>query len=202
MNETFRRIAHKTTEVTGSAWAFIASLLVILAWLVTGPIFHFSDTWQLVINTGTTIITFLMVFLIQNAQNRDAKAIHLKLDELIRALKNARNEMINLEDLDDQQMTRLEEEFRCLRALQRILGKRLLPPDLDTNRKQGFSIPMDAWLRQDGCQRVRDTMSYLPDTIDRGEVESLISGQMRGRANGSRLYALIMLGIAAKNNKW
>ena len=124
MNETFRRIAHKTTEVTGSAWAFIASLLVILAWLVTGPIFHFSDTWQLVINTGTTIITFLMVFLIQNAQNRDAKAIHLKLDELIRALKNARNEMINLEDLDDQQMTRLEEEFRCLRALQRILGKR------------------------------------------------------------------------------
>ena len=88
------------------------------------------------------------------------------------------------------------------RRIQRILAKRLLPPDLDVNRKQGFSIPMDSWLRQDGCHRVRDTMEYLPEAIDRNEVESLIKGQMRGRANGSRLYGLIMLGIAAKNNKW
>ena len=91
---------------------------------------------------------------------------------------------------------------RETRRVQRILAKRLLPPDLDTNRKQGFSIPMDSWLRQDGCHRVRDTMEYLPEAIDRNEVESLIKGQMRGRANGSRLYGLIMLGIAAKNNKW
>lgn len=88
------------------------------------------------------------------------------------------------------------------RRIQRILAKRLLPPDLDSNRKQGFSIPMDAWLRQDGCRRVRDVMAYLPETIARQEVHNLISGQMRGRANGSRLFALIMLGIAAKNNNW
>ena len=88
------------------------------------------------------------------------------------------------------------------RRVQRILAKRLLPPDLDTKRKQGFSIPMDTWLRQDGCQRVRDTMEYLPDAIDRKEVDRLIDGHMHGRANGSRLYGLIMLGLAAKNNKW
>lgn len=88
------------------------------------------------------------------------------------------------------------------RRIQRILAKRLLPPDLDTNRKQGFSIPMDAWLRQDGCRRVEDAIEYLPESIARKEVHNLIAGQMRGRANGSRLFALIMLGIAAKNNKW
>ena len=85
MNEFFRKFAHKTSELVGSAWAFIVAAVVIVVWAVTGPVFHYSDTWQLVINTGTTIITFLMVFLIQNTQNRDAKGIHLKLDELIKA---------------------------------------------------------------------------------------------------------------------
>lgn len=88
------------------------------------------------------------------------------------------------------------------RRIQRILAKRLLPPDLDTNRKQGFSIPMDAWLREDGCGRVQDAVEYLPESIARKEVQNLISGQMRGRANGARLFALIMLGMAARNNKW
>jgi len=83
----------------GSAWAFAGAVLVILVWLLTGPTFHFSDTWQLIINTGTTIVTFLMVFLIQNTQNRDAKATQLKLDEIIRAIKGARNTLVDLEDL-------------------------------------------------------------------------------------------------------
>ncbi len=103
----------------GSAWAFAGAVLVIVVWLLTGPTFHFSDTWQLIINTATTIITFLMVFLIQNTQNRDAKAVHLKLDELIRAIKDARNELVDLEDLSDEELKKLEEQFRRMRATSR-----------------------------------------------------------------------------------
>jgi low affinity Fe/Cu permease len=99
----------------GSAWAFATAILIILIWGLTGPMFHYSDTWQLIINTGTTIVTFLMVFLIQNTQNRDAKAVHLKLDELIRALKNARNELIDLEKLTDEDLTDLERQFERVR---------------------------------------------------------------------------------------
>ena len=99
----------------GSAWAFSAAVLVILLWLVTGPLFHFSDTWQLIINTATTVVTFLMVFLIQNTQNRDAKAMHLKLDELIRAIRNARNELVDLEELSDEELQMLEQQFRTMR---------------------------------------------------------------------------------------
>jgi len=111
----FRRFAQRSSAIFGSAWAFLAALGIILAWGITGPAFHFSDTWQLVINTGTTIVTFLMVFLIQNTQNRDAKAIHLKLDELIRALGPARNRLLELEEMTDEQIERLEQEFRRLR---------------------------------------------------------------------------------------
>jgi low affinity Fe/Cu permease len=85
-------------------------------WAITGPVFHFSDTWQLVINTGTTIVTFLMVFLIQNTQNRDAKAIHLKLDELLRVQKRARNSLVDLEDLSDEDLAKLQDEFKLLHA--------------------------------------------------------------------------------------
>ena len=99
----------------GSAWAFSAAVLVILLWLVTGPVFHFSDTWQLIINTATTVITFLMVFLIQNTQNRDAKAMHLKLDELIRAVEGARNQLVDLENLSDEDLKKLEEQFQRTR---------------------------------------------------------------------------------------
>ena len=88
---------------------------MIIVWLVTGPAFHFSDTWQLIINTATTVITFLMVFLIQNTQNRDAKAVHLKLDELIRAVEGARNQLVDLENLSDDDLKKLEEQFRRLR---------------------------------------------------------------------------------------
>jgi low affinity Fe/Cu permease len=114
MNDLFRKLAHRTSEAAGSPWAFIAAVSIILIWALTGPVFHFSDTWQLVINTGTTILTFLMVFLIQNTQNRDAKAIHLKLDELIKGVQGARNAMVNLEDLSDTELARLRQEFQRL----------------------------------------------------------------------------------------
>jgi low affinity Fe/Cu permease len=115
VNEIFRRFAHRTSEIVGSSWAFILAVVVILAWGLTGPIFGFSDTWQLVINTGTTIVTFMMVFLIQNTQNRDAKAIHLKLDELIRAGADARTFLVDAEDLPDAELEKLRQEFRALR---------------------------------------------------------------------------------------
>ena len=116
VSDAFRVFARRSSIVLGSAWAFAGAVLVITVWLITGPTFHFSDTWQLIINTATTIITFLMVFLIQNTQNRDAKAVHLKLDEMIRALKGARNQLVDLEDLSDEELKKLEEQFRRLRT--------------------------------------------------------------------------------------
>ena len=115
LGQMLERFSRKATEATGTSAAFIIALGIIIVWIVTGPLFHFSDTWQLVINTGTTIVTFLMVFLIQNTQNRDAKAAHLKLDELIRAIKNARNELVDLEELSDEELQKLEAQFRRMR---------------------------------------------------------------------------------------
>ena len=115
VSDAFRLFARRSSIILGSAWAFAGAVLVILVWILTGPTFHFSDTWQLIINTATTIITFLMVFLIQNTQNRDAKAVHLKLDEIIRALKGARNELVDLEDLSDEELKKLDQQFQRLR---------------------------------------------------------------------------------------
>ena len=114
VRDVFRVFARRSAIVLGTAWAFAFAILVIVVWGATGPKFHYSDTWQLVINTGTTIVTFLMVFVIQNTQNRDAKAIQLKLDELIRALKGARNKLVDLEDLSDEELKKLEKEFQRL----------------------------------------------------------------------------------------
>jgi len=113
-NDVFRKFAHRVAIHVGSPTAFVLAVLVIVVWAVTGPMFKFSDTWQLVINTGTTIVTFLMVFLIQNTQNRDALAMQLKLDELIRAVHGARNRLVELEDLSDEDLARLKAEFRNL----------------------------------------------------------------------------------------
>ena len=115
MNELFRKFSQATSQIVGSSWAFIIAVLIILVWGITGPLFHYSDTWQLVINTGTTIITFLMVFLIQNTQNRDAKAIHLKLDELLRGVKGARTHLVDLEALSDEELDRLQQQFKRIR---------------------------------------------------------------------------------------
>src|SRR5437868_4364396 len=122
MNEIFRRIAHKTAEAVGSAWMFALALSVVIVWAVTGPIFGYSQGWQLVINTGTTIVTFLMVFLIQNTENRDTKVIQLKLDELIRAVKSARNQLVDLEDLSDDELNLLQTQFQ---KIQEVAAKRL-----------------------------------------------------------------------------
>jgi low affinity Fe/Cu permease len=115
VRDVFRIFARKSSMVLGSAWAFVVAIAIILTWGLTGPAFLYSDTWQLIINTGTTIVTFLMVFLIQNTQNRDSKAMQLKLDEIIRALKNARNELVDLEKLSDEDLAKLEKQFEMLR---------------------------------------------------------------------------------------
>lgn len=110
----FRSIANAISQWAGSATVFVGAIIVVLVWASTGPIFDFSDTWQLVINTGTTIVTFLMVFLIQNTQNRDTKAIQLKLDELIHSTKNARDAFVGLEGLTDEELAALDNEFKKL----------------------------------------------------------------------------------------
>jgi low affinity Fe/Cu permease len=115
ISDAFRVFARTSSNVLGSAWAFAGAIFIIVVWALTGPTFHFSDTWQLIINTGTTIVTFLMVFLIQNTQNRDAKATQLKLDEIIRALKGARNQLVDLENMSDEDMKKLGEQFKRLR---------------------------------------------------------------------------------------
>ncbi|HEX8068390.1 MAG TPA: low affinity iron permease family protein [Pyrinomonadaceae bacterium] len=136
MNEFFRKFSSKTSELVGTSWAFIMAVLLVVVWAATGPAFKYSETWQLVINTGTTIITFLMVFLVQNTQNRDAKAIHLKLDELIKATKGARNTMIDLDALSDEQLKELQEEY-----------KRICSEDTDGDG-DGEPHPMDKVMAQ------------------------------------------------------
>ena len=114
-NHGFSYFASRSSSAMGSSPAFLAAIVLIVLWGVTGPHFHFSDTWQMIINTATTVITFLMVFLIQNTQNRDARALHLKLDEIIRALRSAHNEMIDVERLSDVELERLAKSYERLR---------------------------------------------------------------------------------------
>jgi low affinity Fe/Cu permease len=111
MREVFRRFATGVAEWVGTPAAFVTGLTAIVLWAAAGPLFDYSDSWQLVINTGTTIVTFLMVFLIQSTQNRDARAIHLKLDELIRGVKGARTAMVALENATDEELAQLQDEF-------------------------------------------------------------------------------------------
>src|SRR3954462_7804284 len=112
--DRFRRFAHKVAGAVGAPWAFGAALVAVAVWAITGPLFRFSDTWQLTINTGTTIVTFLMVFLIQNTQNRQGEAIQLKLDELIRAVHGAHNMMVDLEDATDEELKQIKDRYRRL----------------------------------------------------------------------------------------
>jgi len=114
MNQLFRRFSIAAANALGSSWMFIANVLLILVWLFVGPFFHYSDTWQLVVNTATTVFTYLAVFLIQNTQNRDARAIHLKLDELIKGVTGARTNLVNLEKLTDEELDALQGEFTRL----------------------------------------------------------------------------------------
>jgi len=117
MQHLFRKFSDRVSFIAGSAMAFTVALSVVIVWALTGPVFHFSNTWQLAINTGTTIVTFLMVFLIQNTQNRDGKAMQLKLDELIHASKNARDSFIDLEELSDAELDKLNVEFQRIHEM-------------------------------------------------------------------------------------
>jgi low affinity Fe/Cu permease len=132
IGETFHRLAAHAATVFGTPWAFAIAVLVVVGWAATGPLFHFSETWQLVINTGTTIITFLMVFLIQSTQNRDARAIHLKLDELIRCTRGARDAFADLEEATDEELDALQHEFEQLRK--RRGRRRAREPDQQPQR--------------------------------------------------------------------
>ncbi|MBI4100943.1 low affinity iron permease family protein [Candidatus Microgenomates bacterium] len=126
MNELFHRIAVRISGKVGSPSVFMLAMLVILAWAISGPVFGFSDSWQLVINTGTTIVTFLMVFVIQNTQNRDSKAMQLKLDELLRAHRGARNELVDLEDLTDDEIEALDGDFKRIHEQEMSKATKLL----------------------------------------------------------------------------
>jgi low affinity Fe/Cu permease len=114
VEEVFAQVAGKVSQAAGSFWTFSLALLVVLVWAATGPIFHYSETWQLVINTGTTIVTFLMVFVIQHAQNKDMRAVQLKLNELIAAVEGASNRLIDVEDLSDRELEHLYARFQVL----------------------------------------------------------------------------------------
>lgn len=114
MQDTFRKVAQRISYLAGTSRVFVFAVLIIVVWAFTGPLFGFSDTWQLVINTGTTVITFLMVFLIQNTQNREGKAMQIKLDELLKAMKGARTSMVNIEELSDSELDKFHDEFQKL----------------------------------------------------------------------------------------
>jgi low affinity Fe/Cu permease len=116
MNDWFRRVAYGVSHAVGSPWVFLGAVGIVLVWLASGPFLNYSEHWQMLIHTGTAIITFLMVFLIQNAQNRDSVATHLKLDELIRSGKGARNALVNLEHCTDEELEQLRTEFERLRT--------------------------------------------------------------------------------------
>ena len=115
LNENFRKLSVAASTALGSPWLFVANVFLILVWLAAGPFAHFSDTWQLIVNTATTVFTYLAVFLIQNTQNRDSKAVHLKLDELISSVHGARNRLVDLEDLSDEELSKLQQEFKRLK---------------------------------------------------------------------------------------
>jgi len=119
VSEFLEKFSHQATKATGTSFAFVLAVLVIVVWGVTGPIFHYSDTWQLVINTGTTVVTFLMVFLIQRAQNKDALAIHLKLNEIVAAMEGASNRLIDVEDLSEPEIDALRKYYKRLIELAR-----------------------------------------------------------------------------------
>ena len=138
MRDVFRKFAHRASDLMGSPWAFLVAVATVIAWAATGPVFDYSDSWQLVINTGTTIVTFLMVFLIQNTQNRDAKAMHLKLDELLRAVKGARTSLVNLEDWTDDELKNLHREFQRLRGR---LEQRAAPLPEDSSQRRPATTP-------------------------------------------------------------
>lgn len=127
-NEWFRKFARGAAKLLGSATAFFCAVLIIVVWIASGPLFHYSEAWQLIINTGTTIVTFLMVFLIQNSQNRESAATQIKLDELIRAVERARNTIINVEERADEELEAIQQDFRQICKTDDAPGQTAVPP--------------------------------------------------------------------------
>jgi low affinity Fe/Cu permease len=134
MNQLFRKFSLVAANALGSSWMFIGNVLLILIWLVAGPYYHYSDTWQLLVNTATTVFTYLAVFLIQNTQNRDATAIHLKLDELIKGVSGARTKLVNLQNLSDEELRSLQQEFTRLADRHAKTGDSAPLPQLEEGR--------------------------------------------------------------------
>jgi low affinity Fe/Cu permease len=159
-NDMFRKVASSAAAAVGSKWAFLLSIVIVVVWAATGPIFHFSDTWQLVINTGTTIVTFLMVFLIQNTQNRDAKAIHLKLDELIRGVKGARTHLVNLEEFSDEELERLQRQF----AKVQTKAERKVSQRVDEIHETAEEAHRRATVAEDTSEDAQETAARAHDT--------------------------------------
>lgn len=151
MKNIFRLFSSRISALTGTAYAFVGALLIVVVWAFSGPLFNFSNTWQLVINTGTTIVTFLMVFLIQNTQNRDSKAMQLKLDELIRATQ-ARTAFVDLEDLSDEELAQLDGEFKALHEKQSTSAVMV---------KLHKSVQLEHELRKSGARRSTEKLNEL-----------------------------------------
>jgi low affinity Fe/Cu permease len=149
----FTRFAHDTARISGHVGTFITATVVILVWAVTGPLFHFSDTWQLVINTGTTIVTFLMVFLIQNTQNRDSQAVQIKLDELIRALESANNSLLDLEDLEQSDLDLIRGDYENLAEAAR---KRLKARDATEAARDPEDLNCEPGEQEDEAKKRQD----------------------------------------------
>jgi low affinity Fe/Cu permease len=147
MSDIFHRFARATAQLVGSAWTFVAALAMLFVWAVTGPLFGYSDTWQLVINTTTSVVTFLVVFLIQNTQNRDSRAMHLKLDELLYALKEARTRLVNLENMSEDEVEAIQRQFDRL-------GKVAATKSLDSSTAAAEPQPADEQPQITSPQRV------------------------------------------------
>ncbi|HEU0049450.1 MAG TPA: low affinity iron permease family protein [Nitrososphaera sp.] len=146
MGNRFQTFATRASYWVGSRWSFVGAMFIIIAWAAVGPYFRYSDTWQLVVNTATTIVTFLMVFLIQNTQNRDARAIHLKLDEIIRAIHPARNEMINIEKLSDDELEMLSRSFERIRMECESRKEGNATTKTESHRREGAKPPKNLQL--------------------------------------------------------
>lgn len=144
MKKAVRFLANKVSSFTGSPYAFVLAISIVTGWIVTGPIFDYSTTWQLMINTFTTIVTFLMVFLIQNTQNRDSKAMQLKLDELIRTASKARNTFMDLEDLTDDELKVIDEEFKRLHVQKVNPALHKLHNKIEAEHKRRISLRASA----------------------------------------------------------
>lgn len=150
MSDFFHRASTKISNASGKASAFVISVLVVVVWAALGPVFNYSDTWQLVINTSTTVVTFLMVFLIQNTQNRDSKSLHLKLDELIRTQKNASNAFMDLDNRTDEELVELEQHFAIMSR--RVTGEKLERQQRSANKYKHHLFKKNRDLDGDGVK--------------------------------------------------